>query len=58
MMPAVHELADRGLDELGQITVDEARVFAGEFHLSRERQVIADKYLRPSDDAGRERLVV
>jgi len=57
-MPAIHESADRALHETGQIAGDVRGVFAGEFHLSRKRQIIADQDLRARDDSGRERLVV
>ncbi len=36
MMPAVHEPANRALNQTGQVTQDEPRVLAGEFDLTAE----------------------
>jgi hypothetical protein len=41
-----------------QIPGDVGRVFPGQLHFSREAEVVANKYLRPGHDAGRERLVM
>ena len=58
VIPAVHQPADGGLDEAGQIPSDETGVFSGQFDLTRKRQIIANHYLSTCDDSCRERLVV
>ena len=58
MMPSLHELADSGLDQPGQIPGDKPRMFPGEFDLSTEGKVIADENLCASCYSGGECLVV
>lgn len=58
MMPALHEFADCALDELREIPVDEPRVFAGNFHLTTEAEIVAYENAGPCSDASREGLVM
>lgn len=58
MMPAIHEFADGGLHEPGQIPGDVGGVFAGQLHLAAEGEVVAAKNRRAGHNAGREGLVV
>ncbi len=58
VMPALHEFSHGALDEARQVAVDVRGVFPGQLHLATEGQVVANKGLRSSDDAGRKRFVV
>ncbi len=44
MVPALHQTAHSALNEAGQITHDEPRVFAGEFDLAVKGKVVAAKH--------------
>lgn len=58
VVPLVHEQADGTLSQLWQIAVDEPGVFASEFDLTTEAQIVANKYAGSSNDPGGEHFVV
>jgi hypothetical protein len=58
MVPALHQFAHGTLHELWQVTQDEPGVFAGEFYLSTEGEIVAAKDRGAGDDASGEGLVV
>ena len=58
MVPALHQPTHRTLNQLRQIPQDEPSVFAREFDLAAEAQVVTHKDAGPGGDAGWERLVV
>jgi len=57
-MPLLHDPAHCRVGKCGKIAENEPRVPTCQFDLAREAQVVADEHLDPSDDAGREGLVV
>jgi hypothetical protein len=57
-MPFGEQESDGAADQLWEVADDEPGVFAGEFDLAAERQVIAHEHTGSGDDAGGERLVV
>ena len=58
IVPFRQQETDGALDQLRQIAMDEAGVFAGELNLAAEAEVVANKHRCASDDARREHLVV
>ena len=58
IMPFGEQESDGAADQLRQIAHDEPRVFAREFDLATEAQIVTNEDAGPGDDAGGERLVV
>ena len=58
IMPFGEQESDGTTDKLRQIAHNESSVFAREFNLAGERQVVANEDACPGDDAGGERLIM
>jgi hypothetical protein len=58
IVPFCEEEADGATDQLGEVADDEPGVFAGEFDLTTEGEIIANEHTGTGDDTCGELLVV
>ena len=52
------KLADCGSNQAGEVALDMGRVFPGQFDLTRETEIVADKDIVAARKAGRKRHVM